>query len=154
MEQEDSEPYLVATDDGTESRIFKRTLEDLNYRELNADQTGTPTRYSISHGKIWLSPTTDKAYTLQFPCATQTAEIDDTASAANPWFTYAPNYILGLAGAAMAGTHMQNPKLERQMLDMAAGALRTLVNFHEARENVNMDFSSSDLIADVPARVP
>lgn len=137
---------LVKVSDSTEYLLRKRRGETIDYLDLNYTDRGTPVRYAILGTVIRFWPTLDTAYTLNFRYVAASDEITDSAGSLNPWLQYAPNLVLGKAGAMIANTI--DPAKVAGFNNMAALALRELQTSHEARTHTNFDYSDSDALAE------
>jgi hypothetical protein len=152
-EDEEAEALVFDQEAGADFPIYKRRREDIDLLGREPSTAGRPQRYTVSETGIYFFPKAEKAYLLKFPCAVKTNDIVDTTAELNPWIREAPNLILNLAGAVIAGLHVQNAGLEQRMIGLASASRQTLINYHEARLATNVDSSNSDLMADRTERV-
>lgn len=95
------EAFVIDPDTAVWTKLKKAPLSELLYANNSVDaETGLPTRYALTKTDLYISPKPDKAYTVRFRYyATDTVL---SSNIENQWLKYAPDLLIGMAGAAVA----------------------------------------------------
>lgn len=104
--------------------------------------TARPIRYALSNETLFLRPIADVGYSLRM-----NAYIEDdilSSNIENKWLKHAPEIVIAMTTAKIAGTYTHDKVAEAKALADAATARGLLDNETEARLHSNRSYSMGD----------
>lgn len=132
-EVEDAVLWLVEPETGGYIECHKEGVEDLR---RFIPTTGRPYAYAVDKGFVKLSQAVPAALNVSW----QYMAKDVLMSAANVetlWLKHAPDLVLAVIGAEIAGKHLQNPNLARAFQADVGQAWQRLQALDTAKREIN-----------------
>jgi len=126
--------------------VPRRRYKDLiQLSGATAAAQGKPQYWEYVGGVFYIRPRADKAY----PVNSTYYEADSTLSlgvSTNSWSTYAPNLLIAGVQQVIAGSYLQNSKLEMSAEKEYVRQLQLLINSTTVREESPRDESKDDYL--------
>lgn len=104
--------------------------------------TGTPKYYSLDGYYFRLKPTPNAILTLRLRCFLREPVL--LSNIENAWTKYAPDLLVGEAGARIAATHLRDTVLQADFEREAQRARQRLFLVDEARKHANREMEMGD----------
>lgn len=137
----DEAPPVLIDAEGNRVKLIKGVHSVLADKYANASQ-GTPKYYSLLKQTIYLWPTPAENYTFEFWFYQRQREIAiGGIVATNAWLVNASDWLLNVAGEAVAAFHLQKADMAQRFARAASIARDNVMTLHEAREHTNMNYS-------------
>jgi len=126
--------------DNVSQIMNKREAHYINQRNTSLKE-GPPTAYHVQKTTVLIGPIPDKVYTITFPSyvASNSVFADNGTVVANEWLIYASDWIMNLAGSIVAGLHLHNRNMAKELQAYAGAAKGEIYKDHVAREMANFD---------------
>lgn len=109
---------FIQQDDEEEWHPYLALEDERAYLEKDINQTpywGTPTRYELLGGKLYVAPTPDDEYKIIFPHFSRSAKLSTAGT--SPWFEHFPNLVIAATALSLAsalrddrGIQLINPR--------------------------------------------